>query len=190
MSVNIDLYEDTGAVLSGRGTTVTLLDSWDLKNSADHAYVYYPTNETTAAPLIRPFNTAGAQTLSFKKYLSFKLDGTYTRLKNIRIKVTASDPDTDAAQLFYKLTNTYQVPDNTFDGDMILLSPNSTILTPIIWPMLSTTGPQNATSRQTVYGPNQTLYTQFLVVQMRVNNNCVIGNSAEFNLRLEAYDYA
>ena len=192
MSANIDLYEDLGAPLAGRGTTVLLLNSWDLKASADPAYVYYPTGETTSAPLIRPFNTPGAQTLSFKKYLSFKIDGTYSRLKNIRIKLSiGEDSQSNGAQLFYKMTSTYAAPDANYDGGMMLLSTpdGAGLLTTEIWPFLSTTGPQNATSRNVVYGPNQTLYTNWLVVQMRVNNNAVVGNSAEFNLKLEAYDY-
>ena len=192
MSANIDLYEDRGAPLAGRGTTVALLSEWNLKASADPAYVYYPTAETTSAPLIRPFNTAGAQTYSFKRYLSFKIDGTYTRLKNIRIKLSIDGASqSDGAQLFYKMTSTYAAPDNAFDGDMMLLSTadGTGLLTTEIWPMLSTTGPQNATSRQVVYGPNETLYTNWLVVQMRVNNNAAVGNSAEFLLKLEAYDY-
>lgn len=192
MSANIDLYEDLGAPLSSRGTTVLLLNEWNLKASADPAYVYYPTGETTNAPLIRPFETPGAQTLSFKKYLSFRIDGTYSRLKNIRIKLSIDgESQSNGAQLFYKMTNVYAAPDAAYDGDMMLLSTvdGAGLLTTEIWPYLSTTGPQAATSRQVVYGPNQTLWTNWLVVQMRVNNNAVVGNSAEFLLKLEAYDY-
>lgn len=189
MSANIDLYEDTGPVLSGRGTTVTLLDSWDLKKSADPTVVYYPTNAGVGAPLIRPVAQAGAQVLSYKKYLSFKIDGTYKRLKNIRIQLSATAGNTNKAQLFYKLTSTYAEPDDAFDGSMLLWSPETDIINPTLFPMLSTTSPQTATSRATSYGPNQTLYTQFLVVQMRVGSDCIIGNTPEFNLKLEAYDY-
>jgi hypothetical protein len=192
MSANIDLYEDLGAPLSGRGTTLLLLDDWNLKASTDPAYVYYPTGETTSAPLRRPFNTLGAQTLSYKKYLSFKIDGTYARLKNIRMKLSIDgEAQSNGAQLFYKMTSTYAAPDNAYDGDMMLLSTadGTGLLTATLHPMLSTTGPNAATSRQVVYGPNQTLYTSWLVVQMRINNNATIGNSAEFNLKLEAYEY-
>lgn len=192
MSANIDLYEDLGAPLAGRGSTVLLLDSWDLKASADPAYVYYPTGETSSAPLVRPFKLPGAQTLSYKKYLSFKIDGTYSRLKNIRMKLSiGEDAQSNGAQLFYKMTSTYAAPSNAYDGDMMLLSTadGSGLLTTEIWPFLSTVGPHAATSRQVVYGPNQTLYTNWLVVQMRVNNEATVGNSAEFQLKLEAYDY-
>lgn len=192
MSANIDLYEDLGAPLAGRGTTVLLLNSWDLKASADPAFAYYPTAETSSAPLIRPFNLPGAQTLSFKKYLSFKIDGTYSRLKNIRMRLSiGEEAQSNGAQLFYKMTNTYAAPDNAYDGNMMLLSTanGQGLLTTEIWPFLSTVGPQSATSRQVTYGPNQTLYTNWLVVQMRVNNNAAVGNSAEFELKLEAYDY-
>lgn len=188
MSVNIDLYEDTGAVLSGRGTVITLADNWNMKASADPAYVYYPTDETTAAPLIRLVNVPGGQVLSYKKYLSFKIDGTYTKIKNLRLKFSAVAGNTDSAQLWYKLSNTYQVPDATFDGDMRCASTSSTIIDADIWPNIGAS-PQTATTRQVIYGPNQTLWTQFIVVQMRVNSDCVIGNSAEFTLRLECSEY-
>jgi hypothetical protein len=188
VSVNIDLYEDTGAVLSGRGTVITLVDHWNLKASAEPAFVYYPTDETSSAPLIRPVGLIGAQTLSFKKYLSFKIDGTYSKIKNIRMKLTAVANNTDAAQLFYKFTNTYQVPDNAFDGDMVCASTNSTILDTYIWPNLGAS-PDLATSRNVIYGPNETLWTQFIVFQMRVNSDCVVGNSSEFTLRLECSEY-
>lgn len=188
MSVNIDLYEDTGAVSGGRGSIITLVDNWNMKASGDINTVYYPTDETSSAPLIRPINTQGAQTLSFKKYLSFKIDGTYPKIKNIRIKLSAVAGNTDSAHLFYKLTNTYQVPDASFDGDMLCATTNTTIIDTAIWPNLGAS-PQTATTRNVVYGPNQTLWTQFIVVQMRVNSDCVIGNSPEFTLRLECNEY-
>jgi hypothetical protein len=188
MAANIDLYEDSGALLSGRGTTVALCTEWNLKASSNPAYVYYPTNETSNAPLIRPFNTAGGQTLSYKRYLSFKIDGTYSKIKNPRIYLDLAGPQTDNAQLFYKLTNSYSVPDATFDGDMTLLATDTVVQLPEIWPMLGSS-PASASSRSISYGPNATLWTPFIVVQARINNNCAIGNTAEFTLRLEVHDY-
>lgn len=191
MSANIDLYEDIGAPLAGRGTTVLLINSWDLKASADPAAVYYPTAETSTAPLIRPFNLPGAQTLSFKKYLTFKIDGTYARLKNLRMKLSlGDDAQSNGVQLFYKMTSTYAAPDNSYDGDMMLLSTvdGTGLLTTEIWPFFGT-APNTATTRQVTYGPNATLWSNWIVLQARVNSNAAVGNSAEFNLKLEAYDY-
>lgn len=193
MSVNIDLYEDTGPVSGGRGTTITNIVNWNLKANGTATAVYYPTDETTDAPLIRPRRTPGAQTLSYKKYLSFKIDGTYARIKNMRIKFKLgtdddSEANTDQAQLFYKLTNTYQVPDDSFDGDMLCVSTNGEPFGGVIVPFFGAS-PQTATTRQVTYGPDQELWTCFIVVQMRVNNECIIGNSSEFYLSFECSEY-
>lgn len=184
MAVNIDLYEDTGALTSGRGATVTLIDNWNLKASADPNYLYFPTAETTCAPLVRPL-LPGQETLSFKKYLSFKIDGTYTRIKNLRIVASIeSSGEADKPRLFYKFTNTYAPPDDAFDGDMNCLSLDGVVQVPQLFPFFSTSNPQSATTRAVAYGPNQTLYTNWLVLQMRIPAGCTVGNSATFNLAL------
>lgn len=189
MSVSIDLYEDSGAVSSGRGSTIALIEHWNLKSSADPAVVYFPTAETLAAPLQRP-TIPGQETLSYKKYLSFKLFGTYNKVKNLKISLTANSPtQADKPRLFYKFSNTYQVPDNSYDGEMICASADGVIQVPTLYPMFSTTSPANATTRQVVYGPDQTLYTNFLVLQLRIPSNCSAGNTAEFLLTLSCDEY-
>lgn len=188
MSINIDLYEDSGAVTSGRGATQAIITDWNLKYSALSSTVYYPTAVLASAPLVRPTNP-GEEFLSYKKYLSFKVDGTYTRVKNLRIKVTGTGSQASTPRLFYKFTNTYAVPDAAYDGDMMLLSSDGTVHSPVLYPYFSTTGPQNATSRSVVYGPNQTLYTNWIVVQMRIPYGCTAGNSAEFKLELVCDEY-
>lgn len=189
MSVNIDLYEDTGAVSSGRGSTVTLVDGWNLKYSAVTSVAYYPTATETDAPLVRP-TSAGEEFLSFKKYLSFKIDGTYTRIKNLRIVPSIeTEAQADKVRLFYKFTNTYAVPDATYDGDMMPLSIDGVLQRYVLHPNFSTSNPQSATTRQVAYGPNQVLYTNFLVVQMRIPKECTVGNSATFKLTLTCDEY-
>lgn len=188
MSISIDLYEDTGVLTSGRGATQTIVDQWNLKNSADPAVVYFPTAETTNAPLVRP-TAAGQEFLSFKKYITFKVYGTYAYAKNLRISLSAnSATQASAARLFYKFTNTYAAPDAAYDGAMMCAALDSTIQVPTLFPMFGTS-PSAATSRSIVYGPNATLWTNFLVLQMRIPAGCTVGNSAEFLLTLSADEY-
>ena len=149
--IDFEIFQETGPLVDGRGTPVAVTN-WNMKNSAAYATVYYPTEETSSAPLVRP-TLAGEQTLSYPVYTFFKLSGSYNAIKNVRFRVTmASAPDQGVdAQLFFKMTNTYQTPTKTFDGNMILLADkNGVVYSDPIYPMLSTTGPNAATTRQTV----------------------------------------
>lgn len=187
--IDIQVFRDEGAVVNGRGTPIEVMN-FNMKNSASYVVEYYPTNETDSAPLIRPI-VDGDQTLSYKVYTFFKLNGSYDAIKNVRFRVTVEAPQqaTDA-QLFYKLTNQYAVPDNAFDGDMMLLAnKDGTVLSDPIYPNLSTVGPNLATSRQTAYFNVSPLYTPYLVTQIRVNKGSLVGNTAEMRLKFECYEY-
>lgn len=189
MAVNIDMYEDTGAVTSGRGATVSLITDWNLKDSADPAYVYYPTLETSSAPLTRP-TLPGQEVFSYKKYISFQINGTYTRIKNLNIGLSIlGSPQADKTRLFYKFTNTYAVPDKAYDGDMMCAALNSSVQKPVLIPFWSTSNPQSATTRAVSYGPNQTLYSNWICVQLRTPFESTVGNSPEFKLTLNVTEY-
>lgn len=189
MSLLIDLFEDSGTPSASRGSVITLIDQWNMKNSSNPAVVYFPTGETTNAPLVRPTG-AGEEFLSFKKYLSFKCYGTYANIKNLKINLSVdSATQANKPRLFYKFANTYSAPDNAYDGDMICASIDGTVQVPTLFPCFSTTGPQNATTRQAAYGPDQILYSNWLVLQMRIPYDCSVGNSAEFKLTLSASEY-
>lgn len=188
--IDISVYQDTGPVTGGRGTPV-LVDNFNMKASGSYSVNYYPTDEPAGgAPLVRP-TLAGDQTLSFPVYTFFKIDGATERLKNLRFVVSVESPaQTDKAQLFYKVTNVYQAPTASFDGNMMLMANgDGVVMTPIIYPMISNVGPHVATSRQTVYQGGFPYYTNYFVTQMRVNKDCVVGNTAEFKLRFEAFEF-
>lgn len=189
MAVNIDMFEDTGVLTSGRGATVSLISDWNLKASADPAFVYYPTQETSSAPLARPL-FPGQEVLSFKKYISFRINGTYTRIKNLRIALSIEGAaQANKTRLFYKFTNTYAPPDNAYDGGMMCAAIDSVVQNPQLIPFWSTSNPQSATSRAVSYGPNQTLFSNWICVQLRTPFESTVGNSPEFRLALNVTEY-
>ena len=187
--INIRVFQDTGALTGGRGTPVEATN-FNMKNSGTYSVVYYPTGETSCAPLVRP-TVVGDQVMSFPVYTFFMIEGASERLKNIRFRVfMEADPQASDAQLFYKVTNTYTTPSATYDGSMMLLAKkDGAVLTELIYPNLSTVGPHLATTRPTVVVGGFPYYTNYFVTQMRVNRGCTVGNTAQFKLRLEAYEF-
>lgn len=187
--IDFQIFQDVGAVTGGRGTPIEVVD-FNMKDSPTYSVAYYPTNQEMAAPLVRPLN-AGEQDFSFKVYTFFKLSGTYSKIKNPRFRIRVSvAAQASGAQLFYKLSNVYETPTNTLDGDMMLLADSSgTIMQDPIYMNLSTVGPNAATSRDTVYANVSPLYTNYFVTQMRVNKGSLVGNTAEFTLKFEATEY-
>lgn len=187
--IDFNIYRDEGPIVSGRGTPLEVMD-FNSKNSASYTVAYFPTNETSSAPLVRP-TLAGSQTLSYKVLTFFKLSGSYSWIKNVRFRVSmVSAPEASDAQLFFKLTNVYEEPSNAFDGDMLLLADkNGVVYSDPIYPMLSTSGPHLATSRQVAYNNVSPLYTNYFVTQLRVNKGSLVGNTAEMQLKFEAYEY-
>lgn len=188
MAFTLETFNEYGPVVSGRGTVASTLD-FNMKASADPAVLYYPHDAAANAPLIRPI-AAGELVFSYKVYTFFKISGTYGKIKNLKLKLQIDDAaQATKAMLFYKLTSTYAAPDNAFDGFMNCAYTGSgwanggTEL--VLRPMWSTTSPITATTRNIVYGPNQTLYSQYLVTQLYVAPGAETGNSAEFKARLE-----
>jgi hypothetical protein len=190
--IDILVYRDEGAISGGRGTPV-LVDNFNMKNSATYSVQYYPTKETTGAPLLRPAN-AGEQTLSYKVYTFFKLSGNTELIKNCRFLFTVEGAgEANGVQLFYKHTDVYATPDNAYDGDMTYLgTPGGVALQGEFWPNFSTVGPNSATSRSTSYtlATGVPLYTNYFVTQLRVNKGSTVGNSCEFKLRLSVHEFA
>lgn len=190
--IDIEIFQDAGTITAGRGTPIAV-DNFNMKSAAAYSTAYYPTNETSSAPLVRPVD-AGAQTLSFKVFTFFKLTGTYSWIKNLRFRVTtATASEASNAQLFFKNTNVYETPTNNFDGNMLLLADkNGVVYSDPIYPMLSLVGPNSATTRATAYtnvGGVSILYTNYFVTQIRVNTGSLVGNTAEMQLKFEAYEY-
>lgn len=191
MAITVEVKEDSGAVVSGHGTTRISVNNIGWKNSGldeTHSYPYYP--------IQRP-ETFGLQP-SFKKYNYLKISGTYASGTRPKIIITngilsgdisrtnTSAPTTDTpltgitqttqietpttyqttnkVRLYYKLSSTYEVPDGNFDGDMIYVPPGG--LT--IYPRISTTGPESANTWIQRMSANTTYYTEYLITQLYV----------------------
>jgi hypothetical protein len=184
------MYRDEGPVVGGRGTP-RVVTNFNMKNSADYATAYFPTQESASAPLVRKINSPGDETLSYKVYTFFKLEGTYNVIKNFKIKLSVVSPkQASKAKLYYKMTNVYEVPDNSYDGDMMLAADGDSIIVPVIYPNISTIGPHEATSPQLeAYSNVSPLYTAYIVTQIRVGNDSTVGNTSEYKLRFECKEY-
>ena len=164
------VFEETGPVVSSRGTTLTEITNFNWKRTADVTFPYYQ------YPLKRP-EAVYDQTLSYKKYVFFKITGTFTYIKNILLEMSVViDDQAHKTDLFYKWSNTYAVPEMTYDGSMIMSSGE-------IWrPALSATGPHVAGTWEKSRTGALTLYTPYLITQLRVNNSTWndAGNSKKF----------
>lgn len=178
MSTNIQIFEEYGPAVNGRGTVAETSD-FNLGRSNVNGYPYY------FAPLRRPLSNED-QTWSYQRYFFFRISGNPKQMKNIRLKLSLGDAkQATETQLFYRFTNTYHTPSNAYDGKMIYTENASPEL--IWYPNLSSSGPTTATARGSMLLPaNSDLYTQYLVLQMRTNaadwND--IGNTDEFKLTL------
>lgn len=185
MSLTIQIFEEYGPVVSGRGTSIEVTNiNW--KNSADPANPYH------LYPLRRPDKQDDLK-LSYKKYNYIKISGTYSKIKRAKLVFTpgggVSGQAANAA-LYYKFTNTYAQPDNLFDGDMMYVGTDSERTNSVLLPL--STSP-------TVYAPyveehtdaNVTLYSPFIVTQLRVKPSdkataplimSDVGNTVGFNI--------
>ena len=190
--IDFTIYRESGAPVAGRGTVVEA-DDFNMKASADPAVLYYPHDAAANAPLVRPL-FAGDVVTSYKVYTFFKVSGTYTKLKNLKLRLTLESPQqASKAMLFYRLTNIYANQTNAFDGQMMPAWNGSAWVNGesslVLHPSWSLTGPTDATTRNIVYGPNQTIYSSYLVTQLYVAAGPNTGNSAEFKARLECIEF-
>jgi hypothetical protein len=196
MAPVLQFFQDSGTLTSGRGAVTTEVDNWNMKDSNGLTTLYYPHDAATCAPLIRP-TLAGDLKLSYKIYTFFKISGTYTKIKNLKLKISIDDAaQASGGMLYYKLTNVYQTPDNAWDGQMLPAYTGSAFANGasdlVLWPNWSAVGPDSATSRNMFYGPDATLYSAYLVTQLYIQNstlNSDVGNTAEFKLRMEFIEF-
>ena len=119
MTITAQLYQDSGAISSGHGTTRISVINVGWKNSAldeTNSFVFYPIVRPTSVPF----------TYSYTSYNYLKISGTYPNGSRPRIRISGSVTGaapagyigTDKCKLYYKLTNTYAVPSNAFDGSL------------------------------------------------------------------------
>lgn len=178
MAVSIEAYEDWGPAVnvSGNisGTYRTKVTNLNLKTISDPAQNYFLND------LVRPVKSTGDfYYTTFTRYISFKIFGTYQLVKNIKIDIPSGyDATSDANNInwrvMYGLRKNYVQPTGytnilgrsvgNYDGTLNTLKSAVTL-----YPFLSTTGPEYAVDRNTTYGPNTTIWTQYLVLQFMVH---------------------
>lgn len=178
--ITFEIFEETGPVVAGRGTVSPITNmNWKRTSDVTQPYYFYP--------LQRPA-LAKDQTLSFKKYIFFKASGSYSKIKNIKVTLSLIGGATQASgtQLFYKLSNVYEQPNDLYDGSMMLMNGAELVL----HPNTSQTSPILATSRPTSL-TNQTFYTGYIVTQLRVPQAAYsdVGNSAGVKINLTVSEY-
>ena len=159
MAITVQLYEDSGAVISAHGTTRNVVNNIGWKSS--------PLDETnlfTFYPIIRP--TTDPFAYSYTKYNYFKISGTYTKATRPYIIIKSSLASNNI-KLFYKLTSTYAASTNSWIGDLIYVEDGELH----IYPKLSTIGPEdnaNTSSYVQYLAANTTYYTQYIQTQLLV----------------------
>jgi len=176
MTATIEIWEDTGVVTSLHGTTRTQVTNCNWKNSGTVSTAYY------MYPLRRPEDDTG-WTQSYTKFLYFKIAGTFTKIKNLKISLDAV-PALNT-QLYGRMTNTYAAPSAALDGHLILINTAATY-----YPMVDTTGPETATTVP-IQLTSGTYYTQYLVTQLRVINSTAtdVGNTADLKITFTFNEY-
>lgn len=190
MALNVTVWEDSGPITSNRGTTriqVTNIGWKSTGTDETNLYVYNP--------IIRPQDNIPL-TYSYKKYNYMKIAGTYPVGCRPRIKIRGDyngDPPqgyegTDKVRLYYKLSTVYEEPNNTWDGSLIYIPPGATR---ILYPMVSTSGPESASSYSQYLTANTTYYSQYLVTQLVVEQGAEVdfGNIGELNIEWYMDEY-
>lgn len=185
MAVNVTAYEFFGDP-TGDPNTVSLQRSTiaDLsqKSITDPTQIYY------GYDIQRLLYGSGANFMSnsMKRYVTFRITGTYQKIKNIKLTLykpglykKVSGVSTlvsgDDSQLCYKLTTNYEKPQasspnifgetaGAFDGSLSVVADSTVVLRP----KLSTVSPALATTRQVEYSHASSYWTEFLVLQNNV----------------------
>lgn len=170
MAITLEVWEDSGSEVSGHGATRHVVDNVGHKASGLDETVLF-----ADYPIIRPSpgsaNESDNMALSYHKYTYFKVQGTYPVAAKLRVEVdgdlTGVGGSTGIAskvRMLYKWTNVYEAPtDQLLSGSTM---PNGTS---IHIPMLSTVGPELATTMPTQLDGNGTYYTSYLVTQIMVD---------------------
>jgi hypothetical protein len=182
MAIAVTAYEFWGDP-TGDTTTVsqyrTAVSDLSLKALTDPTKLYYP-YDIQRPPHCTPVDVIGQ---SFQRYIAFRITGSYTKLKNLKIVIHkpnlyqkgldalyAAVTEETPTKLMYKLTNTYEKPktwlnyygnlNGLYDGTM-----NNILGDEVVHPRLSPISPMLATSRpvESINAPSY--WTEFLVFQ-------------------------
>lgn len=188
MTMTVELYEDSGTAVAGRGTTRIAVENIGWKNSGldeSNSYIYHPITRSETDVV-----------WSYTKYNFMKISGTYAAGARPRIQISGdvagSAPEgyqsTTKVKLYYKLTNEYETPSNAMDGSLIYVPPGGIT----VYPKLSTVGPEDAASTYVHHlAGNTTYFSQYLVTQLLVEPGTAFdyGNLGELVVKVFVDEY-
>lgn len=160
MAIKIELFEDTGPVVSGRGTPH---QTWEF----DVGSIATTDDFASRGNLARP-TSSGSYTYSYERYIYARItcDSTddYKKIKDVKWYIENTLTSTTFASLLYKHTNTYAAPTNALgSGKSIMSAGGGDVL---FSANTSTTAPNNASSFVSTTD-GETFYTDYLVLQVR-----------------------
>ena len=198
MSISITLYEDSGPVVDNKGTTRVAVNNigWKADGTDETGNPY------AFSPVVRPKTPDELWSRSYKKYHFAKIEGTYANASRVRVKIsngiTGAPPagyETETSlimdtalqkvRIFYKLSNIYEQPNDAWDGELRFLQNGAVVL----YPAVSTIGPEDATTYPQYLTPNTTYYTQYLITQLVVPHGYTVGNIGEINITWYVDEY-
>lgn len=195
MAMICEMYQDTGPVVAGHGTTRISVDNIGWKSSGldeTHSFVYYP--------IRRP--TVSGYTYSFTQYNYVKISGTYAAGRAPRFVIQGNITGPDAVnriKLYYKLTSVYAEPSNIQESGMTeavfipyadgVQIKNIQLVLPA---RLSTSGPESANSYVHPLVQDTTYYTEYLVTQLQVDTPSAYyqyGNLGDLRINFHVDEY-
>lgn len=188
MTMLVELYEDSGTAVAGRGTTRIAVENIGWKSSGldeSNSYIYHPITRSETDVV-----------WSYTKYNFMKISGTYAAGARPRIQISGNvagaAPEgydsTTKVKLYYKLTNEYETPSNAMDGSLIYVPPGGIT----VYPKLSTVGPEDASSTYVHHlAGNTTYFSQYLVTQLLVEPGTAFdyGNLGELVVKVFVDEY-
>ena len=193
MNLTIQLFEEYGPIVNGRGTIAEVTNiNW--KNTDSFGTPYH------LSPIRRP-SDKGDLALSYTKYNFIKITGTAEKIRRAKLTFSAGGGVSNQASnsaLYYKMTNTYAPPNKNFDGSMIYVGTDTSIENGEILLPLSTGGPNVYNPYQTEFNGTVELYSPYIVTQLRVKPSdktepkdimADVGNTVGFKINFSFYEY-
>lgn len=168
------IYEDSGPVLSGRGTTTTEITNCNWKRTGTTTDIYWH------YPLRRPISVHDLD-FSFTKFIFFKLYGTCNLVKNV--KITLDTVPGLRSRLYCRLSHIYAQPNSSIFNTLTYLSGPLTL-----FPNLGS-APNLATTRPLKLTGNIEVYTQYLITKLVIINSDYsdVGNTTPITIKF-SYD--
>jgi hypothetical protein len=184
MSFGIQIFEEYGPKVNGRGTTMEVTNI-NFKNHWDYQTPYY----FQYASVGRPDKHSLTQT--YNKYLFFRISGDLPDLKDMKLILTTETDEADtptpscsAIKLYGGLTNNYEYNINQLDGTLTYIPDTQTY-----FPSWGVGAPSSATFRDPhITAGTKTLFSNYLKLQMLVIGDedwTNVGNTPQYKLRFE-----